>query len=128
MRMVPFGLQDMTRLAAAPAAPLMPLLLLVCRQKKSSCESLRPSFELTLNPSTGNGTALTASGPRRLDYCHEQKAAPRLPRLSRSYLPHTGRGPSSPRRAPMTIPLSFKQIDEKIALLSGGISSYGLHL
>ena len=29
MRLVPFGLQDMTRLAAATAAPLVPLLLLV---------------------------------------------------------------------------------------------------
>jgi hypothetical protein len=29
MRMVPFGLQDMTRLAAATAAPMVPLLLLV---------------------------------------------------------------------------------------------------
>jgi hypothetical protein len=29
MRLVPFGLQDMTRLAAATAAPLLPLLLLV---------------------------------------------------------------------------------------------------
>src|ERR1700748_3479658 len=29
MRVVPFGLQDMTRLAAATAAPLVPLLLLV---------------------------------------------------------------------------------------------------
>jgi hypothetical protein len=29
MRLVPFGLQDMTRLAVATAAPLVPLLLLV---------------------------------------------------------------------------------------------------
>jgi hypothetical protein len=29
MRIVPFGLQDMTRLAAAAAAPLLPLMLTI---------------------------------------------------------------------------------------------------
>jgi hypothetical protein len=41
MRAVPFGLDDIFRLAAATAAPLVPLLLTIFSRKNSSCGSSR---------------------------------------------------------------------------------------
>jgi hypothetical protein len=44
MRLVPFGLQDMTRLAAATAAPLLPLLLLVWSPEEAIMRVMKVVF------------------------------------------------------------------------------------
>lgn len=46
MRPVPFGLDDISRLAAATAAPLLPLLLTIFSPKNFCCASLKLSFEV----------------------------------------------------------------------------------